>query len=239
MSERPIIVAHRGGSALAPENTVTAFRHAWGLGIRWMECDVRLTRDGHPAVIHDPAVDRTTQGQGLVAELTLAELQQLESSHPAGADARIPTLAEALAALPEDARWLIELKPDEQRFEAVAAAALAAVRASGGEERVRLISFQEAMLGAVRAADAAMPLGYLTARDLDMALASAPRFGCEAMMLEKGMITPEGVERCHAAGFRVGGWTANHPAQVARLVAAGVDELITDDPELALRELGR
>lgn len=239
VSDRPIIVAHRGGSLIGPENTLVAFRRAWELGVRWMECDVRLTRDGQAAVIHDPTVDRTTQGKGLVAELTLAELQSLASSHPEGAEAKVSTLSEALAGLPADAFWVIELKPDEQRYREVAAAALDAVRGAGAGTRVRLISFQEAMLGAVREAAPEMALGYLTARDLDVALAGAPRLACEAMMLEKGMITPEAVDRCHAAGLRVGGWTANNAAQIARLVEAEVDELITDAPDLALRELGR
>ena len=95
------------------------------------------------------------------------------------------------------------------------------------------------MLAAVREAAPEIALGYLTARDFETALASAPKLGCAAMMLEKGMITPDAVARCHAAGFRVGGWTANSAAQIARLVEAGVDELITDAPDLALRELER
>src|SRR5205823_5593400 len=110
---KPIIIGHRGAAGLAPENTVLAFRRAYELGVRTLELDVRLTADRMPAVIHDVTVDRTTNGTGRVHELTLPEIQALDAGRRFGVEASVPSLAEALTAVPIDARWLIEMKRDE------------------------------------------------------------------------------------------------------------------------------
>ncbi|MEJ2679856.1 MAG: glycerophosphodiester phosphodiesterase family protein, partial [Gemmatimonadota bacterium] len=115
----PLLIAHRGGAGLAPENTMAAFRQAvdrWPVDM--MELDVHATADGHCVVIHDPTVDRTTNGQGVVAALSLAELQTLDAGYRFELDGeqpfrdrgvRIPTLDEVLDALP-DMRLTIEVK---------------------------------------------------------------------------------------------------------------------------------
>jgi glycerophosphoryl diester phosphodiesterase len=235
----PIIIAHRGASGLAPENTLPAFERAYSLGVRCMELDVRLTRDGWPVVIHDATVDRTTDGSGAVAELALAEIRALDAARGWGGGAGVPLLAEALGGLPEDTRWLVELKPEERRAAELVEAALAAVAESGCGERVRLISFQASLLGLARERAPGMALGALTARDLAGGLAVAVQYGCEAVLPEVGMIDAEAVTRCRSAGRRIAGWTANTVAQIARLAALGVDEIITNFPDVALQELGR
>ncbi len=236
----PTIVGHRGAAGLAPENSIAAFRLAYSIGVRWFELDVRLTRDGVPVVLHDPTVDRTTSGTGSVAALSLAELQSLVIDDAA---ACVPTLREALDCLPEDAYWLIELKQTEGQEARLAAAALAALRQARCRDRARVISFAPALLAAVRGQEPELPLGILTARDLEDALASAAAAlkgarGCAAILPQAGMITPESVARCRAAGYLVAGWTANSAAAIRRLAAAGVDEIVTDFPDLALRVLG-
>src|SRR5437016_7408190 len=91
---RPEIVGHRGAAGLEPENTLPSFRRAVELGVEWVELDVRLTADGHPVLLHDEALDRTTTATGPVAAVTLDTLRSIRASgHP------IPTLPEALAAL--------------------------------------------------------------------------------------------------------------------------------------------
>src|SRR5262245_49041180 len=146
----PILVAHRGASGLAPENTLPAFELAYSLGIRWMELDVRLTRDGFPVVIHDGTVDRTTGGSGPVAELPLAEIRKLDAARGLYQSARVPLLTEALGSLPDDTRWLVELKPEEYRSVELVEAALEAVEEAACGGRARLISFQPSLLGLAR-----------------------------------------------------------------------------------------
>src|SRR5262249_19550675 len=105
---KPVIVGHRGAAGLAPENTVPGFRHAYERGVRWIELDVRLTRDGELAVIHDPTLERTTSGSGSVAGLSMSELQALDAGKRFGIACGMPTLEEAVASVPEDVFWFIE-----------------------------------------------------------------------------------------------------------------------------------
>jgi len=109
------LIAHRGASALAPENTLVAMRKAAQLGAKWLEVDVKLTRDRQPVIIHDDRVDRTTNGRGLVAGLTLADIRQLEARAQFGdafAGVTIPTLQELIACVLElDMGLQLELKP--------------------------------------------------------------------------------------------------------------------------------
>src|SRR3954454_17807642 len=119
MRTLPEIVGHRGAAGLAPENTVPAFQRAYELGVRTLELDVRLTADGVPVVMHDANVHRTTNGSGRVCGMSLVEIQALDAGQRFGSPARVPSLAEALAAVPADAHWFIELKQDEVPPEAV------------------------------------------------------------------------------------------------------------------------
>jgi glycerophosphoryl diester phosphodiesterase len=238
MSVPPVIVGHRGAAGLAPENTLAGFRAAGELGIRTMELDVRLTRDGQLAVIHDPTVDRTTRGVGRVAELCLAEIQALPRRRGQQSEGcRIPSLREALAALGPGVHWRIELKPEDQRPEELVAAVLATIRAARCRRRVRLISFQASLLHLLRARDPAIPLGALEARDPEAAFETAARCRCEALMLETALVSAPLVERCHAGGLLIAAWTANQPAEIRRLADLGVDEIITDYPDRALAVL--
>src|SRR5512137_114803 len=103
------IIAHRGGPAYAPENTLAAFRHAITLGVDWLELDVHLSRDGEVVVIHDETVNRTTNGVGRVADLSLAELRALDAG--AGGGERVPAFTEVLTLAKEaGVGLLVELK---------------------------------------------------------------------------------------------------------------------------------
>ncbi|MBI3914735.1 MAG: glycerophosphodiester phosphodiesterase [Chloroflexi bacterium] len=115
---RPLIIAHRGASASAPENTLAAFQRAFQLGADGIELDVTLTKDGVPVVIHDDTVDRTSNGRGKVSAMTLAELERLDFGSWFGEKFRgekIPTLVEVLRAVPRDKLINIELKTQALR----------------------------------------------------------------------------------------------------------------------------
>ena len=114
MRNRPLLIAHRGGAAEAPENTLGAFRRALDLGIRWFELDVQMTKDGALVVIHDETVDRTTNGTGPVSSFTFEEIRKLDAGSrfsPDFAGEKIPTLREVLDRCAEQgAVVFIELK---------------------------------------------------------------------------------------------------------------------------------
>lgn len=249
-ARRPVI-AHRGNRAHAPENTLVAFAQAVALGADAIECDVHCSRDGVPVVVHDPTLDRTTDGRGAVRELTVAELGRHDAgarfstdgarSFPyRGQGIRIPTLEEAVVALPAGLPIILELKTVE-----VAGPALALLDRLGALGRVLVGSFLDEALRPFQ--DAGIPtspgVGTL-ARGLVHALlrrgAGSPRHRALCIpRFHRGLPLPVAG---FAAGMRAAGgpthvWTINDPAVARRLWAQGVSGIITDDPAqmLALR----
>jgi len=151
--DRPLVLGHRGASAHAPANTVAAFRVADGAGAHGVELDVHLTADGVPVVIHDGSVDATTDGHGRVRDMTLREIQQLDAgSHfdAAFAGERIPTLAEALAAMGDRMLVNVELKPQSKGTEDLERAVAKVVYETQMASRVWFSSFKPYSLHQIR-----------------------------------------------------------------------------------------
>jgi glycerophosphoryl diester phosphodiesterase len=237
----PQIVAHRGASSTRPENTLASFREAIALGARIVEFDVRLTRDRVPVVIHDPTVDRTTDGTGAVHDLTLEEIRSLD----AGEGERVPTLDEVLGLLSGRAAAAMEIKllPGEPAFDAADDAVVrethAALERSTFEGPALVMSFNPAWIDASRALDAAIPTGFLTTTIVPPAdaLAYAVANGHTMILPGTRSLLPAGralVEGAHADGVRVGTWTADAPTEVAELLAMDVDAIASNDPAMAL-----
>lgn len=249
-NRRPVI-AHRGNRAHAPENTLEAFTQALALGADAIECDVHLSRDGVPMVLHDDTLDRTTDGRGPLREHTVAELARHDAgarftvdggrSFPyRGQGIRIPTLEEAVASLPPALPFILELKTVE-----VARPALALLDRLGVLGRVLVGSFLDDALLPFREAGVPTSPGARTlARGLLPALlgsrpgAPAHRALC-IPRFHRGLPLPVAG---FAAGMRAAGgpthvWTINDPTVARRLWARGVSGIITDDPApmLALR----
>src|SRR5262245_29247221 len=126
----PAIVAHRGASSTRPENTLASFEEAIALGAQIVELDIRLSRDGVPVVMHDPVVDRTTDGTGFVHELTAAEIASLR----VGKEERVPTFAEVLEVASGRAALAVEIKsiPGEPAYDPAGEPIVAAVHAELG-----------------------------------------------------------------------------------------------------------
>lgn len=252
---RPLVFAHRGGAALAPENTLDAFACAHALGVDGFELDVRLSRDGEVVVIHDADVDRTTDGTGRVETLTLADLQRLDAGARfvaprdatlsqgvwRGRGARIPLLRHVLTQFPEEL-LIIELKgydlPLVERTVDV-------VRAAGAIGRVCFGGF-----------------GWRTQRHLRRvgpdACSSASReetrwalyrswvrwpplrvdyqaFQVPETAGNTRVVSPAFLRAAHAGGQLVQVWTVNEPDDMRRLLGWGVDGLISDRPDVALQ----
>jgi glycerophosphoryl diester phosphodiesterase len=214
-------IGHRGAAGLEPENTLRSFRRAEDEGADILELDLHLTRDGHLVVLHDPDLDRTTNGTGAVADAMLDDLRQLD----AGMGERIPTLQEVLEAtsLPIHA----ELKV------AGAASVLAEfVRAKGLIGFVTPISFHPGILRGVKFALPSSPTGLIFSGAPPDAAERARAVGATLASLEGEHANTEVVQRCRRFGLQSTVWTVNDPGQMQRVLELDLDGVVTDRPDL-------
>lgn len=222
-----LVIAHRGASLTRRENTIDAFREARRLGADMAELDVRRTADDVLAVHHDPAVP----GSGPLVTLPYDAL-----------DGRIPRLEDAIeACLPMAIDIEIKNDPgepdwDEDRTVATAVAELVVRRRL--HDRVLVSSFDLASVDAVRAVDPAIPTALLTMSS-EGVVDDCVRHGHGALHPFFPLATADLVGEAHAAGLTVNVWTVDNADLMRSLVAIGVDGICTNDPELALRTLGR
>jgi glycerophosphoryl diester phosphodiesterase len=258
------VLAHAGGNLLWPDNTMSAFTGATTLGADVLELDVQQNAEGVLMVIHDDTVDRTTDGSGRIASLDSSELALLDAGYnwtvtgtrteaPAGAEfhyrgqgTAIPTLTEVLTAFP-DALVNVELKQDDA---AAGQALCQLLRQERATERVMVASFHSAPMRAFRsdcpeAATSAtrreVTLFYVLAR-ARLARVYSPPFDALQVPVSQGsltIVTPAVVAAARERGVALQVWTVNERDEMDRLLAMGVDGLITDRPDRALVALGR
>lgn len=249
------VIAHRGASALAPENTIPAYEAAIRIGARFMECDIHRTCDGHWVVIHDDTTLRTTGSPGNVHEMTLAEIKALDAGAWKGSEfagTKIPTLEELLAVTRGEGRKLaVEIKPPprETRDEAADARDIdeicdALARAGAGPEDLVIFAWAPDILRRMREKQpemtttllmAAPPMQGALRQDLfrKAAAAGATILGVENKRLDKAFF-----EMAHKEGLKVWVWTVDDPRAMERLAGFGADGIISNDPGLAARILG-
>ena len=236
---QPLIVAHRGAAAHAPENTLAAFQAAVELHADAIELDVTLSRDGQIVVIHDDTVDRTTDGRGRVADMPYHDLKYLDAGSKFGArfsGERIPLLSQVFEAVGRRVLINIELKNLKVRGAGLEQAVIDLIRRHDLIERVILSSFNPLSLMSVKRLAPRLACGLLYSPDEVFFLSRAwlapfiPHL--DARHPRHDQITPQAVKSFHARGQRVFVWTVNDQATARRLIAAGVDGLIGDDPVL-------
>jgi glycerophosphoryl diester phosphodiesterase len=246
---RPFLAGHRGAAGEAPENTLAAFRCGVTAGAEVIETDVRLSSDGVVVCCHDDTVDRTTDGVGEVARLSAAALGRLDAGARFTSDGgrtfpwrgrgeSVATLAAALEALP-GARFNVELKGDDPRL---ARAVVDLLAASGRAPDVLVSGSDDGLLAeATRAAEASgVPLAVgMGEEGVRACLAAAargrppPRVAPLQLPYEHEgtwLVTPALVAWAHAHGLEVYTWTVNDPGALRRLLAAGVDGVVSDVP---------
>ena len=231
----PRWLAHRGAGKLAPENTLAAFRLGAGLGYTAFECDVKLSADGIPFLLHDDALDRTSNGTGTASALPWAELSQLDAGswHSRSfAGEPLPTLqAVAAFVLRNGSSLNIEIKPtlgaDVSTGQRVAA--LANRLWAGHQVPPLLSSFRPEALAAAQAAAPALPRALLLDTLWPGWFECATALGCVAVVSQHGLMNTELLKRLRAAGWRALVYTVNDATDAERLLALGVDGLITDN----------
>jgi glycerophosphoryl diester phosphodiesterase len=229
----PWVIAHRGASGHAPENTLAAFERAVELGAGFVETDLHLTRDAHFVAIHDLTLERTTNGTGPVREHTLAQLRDLEAGlwyDRKYMGERIPTIEEILAfARRHDIVIYLELK-----YEAAWGmhhALVGALRDPQDAARTVVISFDPSTLASLRRLDATIMTGLLVEEKNAEVVKAAIDVGARQLCLRSTLVTRELVDEAHRSDLHVATWTVNDPEEMRNLMAAGVDGVMTDFPD--------
>lgn len=246
-----LVVAHRGAARAAPENTLEAFRLAAEQDADAIELDVHLTSDGELAVIHDETLERTTDGSGVVAALTMAEIRAADagarfaaadgSASWAGRGLAVPTLAEVLAWLPARLGLVVEIKARDATDVVVAAVRADPVQADG---RLSVISFDERAIERVRELAPEVPTGYLLVpgQPLEPALTWAVEHGHAGVHpweADLGVDPARLVSMATAYGRRLGCYVVNDPERMQQLAALGLWGFVTDVPDVARAALPR
>lgn len=247
MSVKIQTVAHRGASGYAPETTLESYRMALEMGADWVETDVRMSRDGIPVAIHDADVDRTTNGRGCVADLTLEELKALDAgswfnnAFPDRARAeyaglRIPSLQEVIDLVRESSTGLLlEIKDPDRYRPGLEAVLLSLVLRNAIEHRTRVLSFSAPSLRRIKELAPFMPTVLLIAKpDGDPVKATI-----EASADELGILytraTTNLVEATHGSGLAISVWTVDHPEDMRRMIGLGVDRITTNYPDRLIK----
>jgi glycerophosphoryl diester phosphodiesterase len=227
-----LVYAHRGASAAEPENTVAAFRAAARMGADVVELDVRRTADGGAAVVHDA---------------TLADGRPVAAVGLDEVPTEVPRLEEALDACAglvvnvevKNARWDADFDPDE----ALADLVVRTLADRDGQDRVIVSSFGEGAVARVRQLAPALPTALLTAvltdDQVDGLIEQVAAAGHVALHPHHLTVTPHLLGRCREAGLAVNTWTVDEPDRISALAALGVDGVVTNVPDVALRALGR
>jgi glycerophosphoryl diester phosphodiesterase len=249
-TDRPLVFGHRGGSRLAPENTLAAFDRAVAEGVDGLELDVRLSRDGQVMVCHDARVDRTSNTDGAIADMTASQLARVDAgyrftpgdlSYPfRWRGVGVPTLAEVLARYPRHP-FIVEMKDDT---ELMARATVDVIRAADALDRVCLGAFATGVLRHARRFAPETATSASSGEVLRAMLASRvgwlpPCRGYQALQVPEWrkrlrVVTPRFVGTAHRAGVPVQVWIVDRADDIRRLLDWGVQAIITDRPDIAV-----
>jgi glycerophosphoryl diester phosphodiesterase len=232
-----MVIAHRGASSYAPENTRAAFDLAIEMGAGHIELDVHLTRDEQVVVIHDDTVDRTSNGAGPVTGHTLAALRELDAGSwfgPEFAGEGIPTLAEVLERYKGRVHVHTELKGHSP---SLAPRTADLIRHHGMEGQVTVTSFQKERLEEMRAWAPELPAGWLVPEAGEATLEQAEALGLVQICPSARTVTPELVHRLHAHGFAVRAWGVTTEHLMKQVVEAGADGMTVNFPDKAIEFL--
>lgn len=236
-NSKPWVIAHRGNSSVAPENTLAAFQAALEVGADMVELDVHLSADGHVIVMHDDDVARTTNGQGKIQDLPWPQIQKLDAGSwfdKRFKDEPVPTLDDTLRLISGQAGACIEIKDNDPRL---ATEVLQRLDQAGMQERSMIISFHADVLRVCRGKLKCPPLSLLSTQSdvIDRAVA----IGADGVQPQYDIVDESFVERAHAAGLFVAVWTVNNQVVMRQMLQVGVDGITSDFAGMLMDLLGR
>lgn len=244
-----LVIAHRGNSSAAPENTFASFESAIAVGASLIECDVQMSADGHIVVIHDPTLDRTSDRTGDVRAMTLKDIRAADVSCPQQfgdkfSPQRVATLGEVLDFLKGRARIMLEIKKesslaDQDVFERRVAAEIvkSGVRVTDDMETdVALLSFSTQILERMASLLPDAPRGHLFYRDPEEVIfAAAERVKARFIMPEKGHLSAGLLERAAKANLGVATWVCDDATEFGALSGLGLLGIGTNHPEVMVK----
>jgi glycerophosphoryl diester phosphodiesterase len=230
---RPWVIAHRGASGHAPENTLSAFERAVALGAGFIETDLHLTRDARFVAIHDPTLERTTNGKGNVRDFTLAEIRKLDAGMWFDREfmgEKVPTLEEIIDfAAKHDVIFYLELK-----YEAAWGmhhSLIGALQKSAGAARSIIISSSEPALAALRQVDPSAMMGLIFDEPNQDYAKAGIELGVRQLCPNAALVSSEMVEHAHGLDLQVAAWTVDDAAAMRAMIAAKVDGIMTNFPD--------
>lgn len=240
----PLIIAHRGASAHAPENTMSAFQLAVEQGAQALELDAKLCADGEVVVFHDSTVDRTTNGSGRVSRLPLSALRELDAGEHFAEKfkgEKIPTLAEVFEAFGDKIYINVEIKNYTTIKDELAERVCALVKRFGLENSIMFSSFRPSNLTKARSLLPTVPRGLLSLGGTQgwWTRSFGFTFGdYQSLNIALRDVTPQQIQRVHKLKRKVFAYTVNRADDIRRLFQLGIDGIFTDDPPLAFQILG-
>jgi glycerophosphoryl diester phosphodiesterase len=246
ISAQPLVIAHRGASAYAPENTMAAFELAIDLGADAIELDLRQTKDSVLVFLHDADVDRTTNGTGNVKDFTFSELQKLDVDSwfdKEFSDEKIPSLQEVVDLLVDSTLIIIELKEGNETYPGIEENVVSLIKENGIEAQTILKSFDPNVLERLRKIDPTIPLLYVYAVripwlgmiiDRGVTFDSVYDLDVEYLQPHRFFLSKSFVEDAHAKGYKIISWGVNSTEAISESLDFGVDGIETDYPDKVL-----
>jgi glycerophosphoryl diester phosphodiesterase len=258
--DRPLVIAHQGGELLAPSNTMTAFENAAEMGVDVLETDIHITKDGHLVTIHDPSVDRTTNGKGKVADLTLAEIQELDAGYHfkdlegkhsfRGKGVYIPTVDEMFQTF-GDLKIEIEIKDDNppEKIDEIASKLWDLIERYQMEEKILISSFDQDILKTFDKyanGTVAITAGRQEVKDFvvfhkfylrNLYVPTVDAFQIPVEDSGFDLTDQKLIDGAHRLGMEVHYWTIDDPSTMEKLIDAGADGILTNRPDLLLELL--
>jgi glycerophosphoryl diester phosphodiesterase len=243
LGRRAEIVAHRGASGYAPETTLEAYRLALAMGADYVEMDIHMLGDGTLVAIHDPDVDRTTNGKGKISELSLAQLKTLDAgswfnhAHPERArpeyiGLEIPTVQEVMSLIKDSAAGCyVEIKDPDRYPPRLEAELLTLVYKNGLEKRTRILSFSAQSIRKVKELDASIPTALLISRRSKDPVEDALRVPANELAIRHGLATARLVYAAHEKELSLAVWTVDREQDMLRIMRTGADRIITNYPD--------
>ncbi len=244
---QPEIIAHRGASADAPENTIAAFRKAVELGADYIEIDLRQSKDGELIVIHDGSVDRTTNGNGDVDELTFSELRKFDAGSWFDKklnSEKIPSLQEVISLLGDSVQIIIEFKESNDSHPGFEEKVISLIKKNNLEQQTILKSFDPNVLERLRKRAPEIPLCYVYALrlpwlgliiDTGISFGSTFDFDVEYLQPHRFFLSESFVKKAQSKGYKVIAWGVNSESAIREAIEFGVDGIETDHVERVRR----
>ena len=238
----PLVLAHRGANNLAPENTLSAFSKALEVGADGLEMDVRLTKDGEVAVIHDRLVDRTTTGRGPVGTYTLKELKSLDAGSWYGSQfsrKQVPTLDEVFQAFPNDTLVYVEMKVRGHGAWALVSRVIDVIRRHQRWESTMVASFNPIALIMLRLAEPRIIRGYIWSANHPLPMRArwlSPLARPRWYAPDRSSFTPKLLAKLHSRGNLVAAWDIDASGHTNGLMKLGLDAVVTDQADILARQ---